>query len=714
MRVFAITCLLSLAVGYMITGDVLSQQKPRRAATEPAEERSQPRKAATYVGELERLGKGGQDILVLGVEARGFDRLSLPQKQLAYYLYRAAIAGNDTFTDQIHRYALEIKNLLEQIYLYSQGLPLPTRTAVHDYLKYVWINHGQYGSESHVKYVPNDLTFEMLKQAAAHASSRGAHFDLANGETLDQKLERLRPHIFDANFEPLQTNQKKGDDILATSFVNLYDPRITQEMFDKQVPEEWKARLNVRFDLENGKVIPRLHQIGGLYSKYLETISYWLKRALPLVESEEQKKGMEALLQYYQTGDEDKFREYSTHWLKSSTTIDYLNGFIEQYYDPRGVIGQYEANVSYISDSTLISRLAANADYFEKKMPWPDAYKRAHVIPPVANVVQVIVETGDSGPTSPVAYNLPNYEDIRRDVGSKNIILMNIEGAQSEKIKEQMIREFYLPKYQDVYRKYGDIGRQWEVYMHEVIGHGSGQADDRLKTDPRTLIGRAYSALEECRADLVALYHILDPKLVEIGAFKAEDQRKVAEAQYIGYLQGNMNRYRSLEDDIVREAHRKGRELVLQYLVEGGEEGNKDFGVKVVQVNKNYYVEIAELMKAHQGVAEILNRLQIIKSTGDAEDATRLFDRFGTRVNVAWRDNIKQRAASLKIPRENAFVFPQLVPVVQEGNIVDVRLENKEDLTTQQLRFSRWQFNTELWPEPVVKKVAVGGARHPR
>ncbi|MBI2821092.1 MAG: hypothetical protein HYX74_02605 [Acidobacteria bacterium] len=692
-------CILLFVLPCTAFGNAPSRRQPSGKQSPGPLATRQQRGEHAYVGELERLGKDGQDILVLGVAATGFDKLSLRQKELAYYLYRAAIAGNDIFTDQAHRAALEIKNLLEEIHLHSQGLPQRTRAAVHDYLKYLWINHGQYGSESHKKYLPNTLTFPMLQQAAAHAARQGARLEPAGGETLEQKLQRLRPHIFDADFEPLQTNQKKGDDVLATSFVNLYDPRITQEIFDRDVSEEWKERLNVRFDLQDGKVVPKLYRTGGLYSGYLETISHWLRLAVPLAESEEQKKGLEALLDYYQTGDESKFREYSTHWLQSDTTIDYLNGFIEQYYDPRGVIGQFEANVSYVSDSSLIARLAASADYFEKKMPWSDAYKRGHVTPPVANVVQVIVETGDSGPTSPVAYNLPNYEDIRRDSGSKNIILLNIEEAQSQEIKERTIQEFYLPKYQDLVRKYGDAGRRWEVYMHEVIGHGSGKPDDSLKADPRTVIGRAYSALEECRADLIALYHIFDPKLVEIGAFSAADQRRVAEADYIGYLQAHVNRYRALEDDIVREAHRQGRELVLRYLAGGGEEGKRDFGVKVVQVNGNYYVDVADLAKAHQGVAELLGRLQTIKSTGDAEAATRLFDRFGTRVNTPWRDNIKRRAARLKIPRETAFVFPQLVPVLQNNHIVDVKLETREDLTAQQLRFSRWKFNKELWPQ---------------
>lgn len=378
------------------------------------------------VGELERLGKAGQDFIVLGVDAPGFDRLSPTQKLLAYYLYRAAIAGHTLADQQDHRYALEIRTLLETIYLNSEGLEPRVKDAVLDYLKYVWINHGPYDHDSHVKTLPNYLTFEMLGQAAGYAQAHGARFELAQGETLEAKLERLRPTIFDPNFEPIMTNQKKGDDIIATSSVNLYDRRLTQKDIDSLAPE-WQQRLNVRFAFENGKTVPQVYRIGGLYGEDLDTISYFLKLALPYAESEEQRRGIQALIDYYATGDEEKFRDYSVDWLKSSTTIDYLNGFIESYMDPRGVIGQFEGNVSFVSDSTLINRLAENALYFEKKMPWPDVYKLDKINKPVANVVNVIVETGDSGPVSPAAYNLPNYNDLRRDHGSKNIILLNIE-----------------------------------------------------------------------------------------------------------------------------------------------------------------------------------------------------------------------------------------------------------------------------------------------
>jgi dipeptidyl-peptidase-3 len=647
------------------------------------------------VGELERLGKNGEDFLVLGVDAPGFDQLSQKQKTLIYYLYRAAIAGHTLFDQQNHRYALEIRNLLEEIHRRSEGLDAKTRDAVLDYLKYIWINHGPYNHDSHAKMPPNYLTPEMLQQAAEHAQTKGGKFELRDGETLQAKLERLRPTIFDPNFEPLRTNQRKGDDIIATSSVNLYEHGITQKMIEA-LPAEWQQRLNVRFGLEGGKVTPQVYKIGGLYGPDLETISHFLKLALPYAESEEQKLGLQSLVDFYATGDEEKFREYSVHWLKSNTIVDYLNGFIETYTDPRGVIGQFEGNVSFVSDSTLIDRLANNALYFEKKMPWPDEFKREKIEKPVANVVNMVLETGDSGPVSPSAYNLPNYADLRRDHGSKNIVMLNIMEARSEKIRLATIDEFYLPEYRDIVRKLGDRAVQWEVYMHEVIGHGSGKPSAKLKTDPAVVIGRAYSSLEECRADLVALYHVFDPKLVEIGAFTQSEQGDLARAMYLTYLQGQLNRYRMYPEDVVREAHQRGSELILEYLLQGGEKGGRDFGLKVIQKDGNYYVELQDLKKAHEGVGEILRTLQVIKATGNQTSATQIFDRFGSRVNSEWRKNVQMRAAKLKLPNKSVFVFPRLEPVLQGDQIKDVRLHVDEDLATQQMRFSRLRFNKQV------------------
>ncbi len=647
------------------------------------------------IGELERLGPGGAEAMVLGVDAPGFADLSPNQRLFAYYLYRAAVAGNAIAYKQCHRDAHQIKQLLEVAYLNSDGLNPDLLSAVHDYLKFVWIHHGQYNHYTHTKYVPERLTPVGLEEAIRHAADQGATLPLADGETLEQTLERLQPSIFDIEYEPIQTNQSEGEDIVAGSAVNYWDPGITSADLD-QLDTSVTDKPNIRFAKKGGQIVPELYKTDGVYSHELRSISHFLRLSLEFTESSEQKKSLEALIRHYETGEEEDFREHSVYWLKTNSEVDYLNGFIEVYLDPRGVIGQFEGNVSIRASGGLIDEMADHAGYFEQRMPWPDKYKRTEINRPVANVVNVLVETGDAGPVSPAAYNLPNYNDLRRDHGSKNVILHNIDTTWSEELLKKTVDEFYLPQYRDNLIEYGrTLVRPLEVYMHEIIGHGSGQPDVGLSGDPRTRLGRVYSALEECRADLVALWHIADPKLIEMGAFKLCDQRAVVETMYISFLQGWFSRFDRVPGLEVREAHNKGSHAILMYLVEGGGK-DRAYGVEIINENGNYFVRLGDLESVRNGIGDLLRQIQVIKSTGNQKAAEELFDRFGTRLNEDWKQNVMSRKQKLCTPKIKAFVFPRLVPRFENGEIVDVALHNDEDLTAQQLRFSRLENSTSL------------------
>jgi dipeptidyl-peptidase-3 len=533
----------------------------------------------------------------------------------------------------------------------------------------VWIHHGQYDHYSHTKFVPGTLSPDGLREACEHAISNGAQVPLSPEESLDSMLARLEPSIFDAGHEPVQTDQSEGVDIVAASAVNYFDPGVTTADIDS-LPPEWRNRLNVRYARGGGETVPEPYKVGGLYGEELQCVSHFLRLALPHAESDEQRRSIELLLDYYQDGDEETFREHCIHWLKSGSTIDYVNGFIEVYLDPRGMVGQFEANVSFQAGGGLIDALADHALYFEKRMPWPDEYKRTEADRPVATIVNVLVETGDAGPVSPAAYNLPNYSDIRRDHGSKNVILQNIENTWSRELLREMADEFFLPEYRaNVMRYARAVVRPVHVYMHEIIGHGSGITDPSLTEDPRASLGRVYSALEECRADLVALYHFSDDKLIELGAFGADERDVVVETAYITFLQGWFSRFDRIPGTEVREAHNKGHHAILSYLTGCG------FGVEVIEKGGDYFVCLTDAARAHEGVAELLSKIQVL--------------------DPAWKANVEERRRKLRTPKINAFVFPHLKPVVENGAVVDARILHDEDLTAQQLRFSRLEMSVD-------------------
>lgn len=641
------------------------------------------------MGELERLGPGGREALVIGVEAPGFEALSPREKCFAYLMYRAAIPGNAIAYRQSHRDADPIVRLLETLFLHSEGLDPAIRTALHDYLKLIWVHHGQYNHHTHTKFVPAGLTPETLGQALEHAVARGAKLSRAH-------LVALRASMFDAAYEPVQTFQSAGADIIANSAVNYYDHGITRAEIDA-LPDEWLHRVNVRFARgKDGKVVPEVYRIGGLFSAELETISHFVRLAIPHAENDEQRAALRSLLEYYATGDEKHFREHMIHWLKSDARVDYLNGFIESYLDPRGTIAQFEGNASFRAGGGLIEKIAEHASYFEGRMPWPDMYKRTDISRPVATIVNVLIETGDAGPVSPAAYNLPNYNDIRNQYGSKNVILNNIENTRAEALEQLVVNEFYLPEYRDaVLALTHSTIRPLHVYLHEIIGHGSGRPDPSLAADPRASLGRTYSALEEARADLVGLYTVGDPKMVEFGAYEAAMRPVIIETAYATYLQGWMSRMDRVEGHELREAHDRGHHAILMWLVRGGESG-RDYGIEVKRIEGDYFVRVRDIDRAHAGVTDLLSRLQVIKSTGDAAGAQHIFDEFGTKLDPEWKANITARRERLKLPKLKAFVFPHLTPVVRNNEIVDVNIAYDEDLTAQQLRFRRLEHSREL------------------
>ena len=695
-------------VAALAAGTTLFAQTPPPASA-PAESASS----------IEKLGPGGREMWLVPVEAPGFDQLKPTQRKLAYYLYRAALAGDEIAYLQNHPKALDIKNLLEGVWSKKDALDESTRGAVGDYLKLVWANHGNYSHTHATKFVPADLTYDQLKKSVQAATKKGAKFPFKGGAIVE--LAKLKPYIFDAAVDPIQVNQVPGQDPIATSANGLYDKGLTAKDIEA-LPAATQQQLNVRFAKKGRKAAAQVFKVGGVYGPQLDTVVYWLEKALPYVENQigkttmadgtvknrfeanpDQKEALEDLIAFFKTGDEATFKKHSIAWLKTRSTIDYLNGFYEVYKDPRSVIGAYEANVSYKSDSTVIDKLSQSAAYFETKMPWDAKWQRAQITPPVASIVNVLMETGDSGPMSPAAYNLPNYADIRKDHGSKNVVLLNVEGASLAATREASIKASYRSEDQDLIRKEGGLTRQWVVYMHEVIGHGSGQPDASLNgVDPSVKIGPTFSALEECRADCVALYQFPDPKLEEIGGVAAADHADAYKAMLLQYLTGQLMANGLVEGETIHEAHLRGRQLVLNYLLENQK------GVQVDTVDGHAFVEITDAAKAREGVGEVLNKLQTLKAMGDQAGAEAFFGQYGTKVNKAWHDDAKARLEAMNLPKEKAFVFPKLVPVMEDMNgrqiLKDVKVETGESFEDQMLRVETWGKSREMDPTAATKK----------
>jgi dipeptidyl-peptidase-3 len=615
----------------------------------------------------------------------GFDDLTPRERVLAFYLCRAAIAGRDIYYDQLGRSSLEIRDLLEEILTHPRGVDAAFRESLLAYLKLFWINNGNHNDRTKRKFVPG-FTFEELRAAALAAQTDGAEFRKAMRESLEHKLQRLRPALFDPSFEPLVTckSPPAGSDILACSSVNFYDGVTLADLdhFQETHP------LNARVVKRDGRVEEEIWRAGrgaiapGRYAPELRTVNGFLRKAAGFAEPE-QRGVLGRLGDFFATGDPADFRAYNIDWVRTEPRVDTINGFIETYKDPRSRKGAWQGMV-FVADperTRLQRALAAEAQYFEDRAPWDERFKRRGFTAPVAAAVRVLVAVGDSGPMPPLGVNLPNDEEVSEKHGNRSLILSNVIEASNRAQLEGVTDEFALPEDRALLIRHGAEAEQLMTALHEIVGHAAGKVDESLRGDPQSRLRENYAAIEEARAELVALHHIFDPRLREIGAISSPEVADAACRDYLVHDLSQLRRARQggqFEDDHMRATH-----LIVEWLRRNAG------GVEQVSRDGRTYLRLADLDALRRGVARLLAELQRIKGEGDARAARALMEQYGIRFDERLRDEVCARADRAGIVSYLAFVMPEITPVRDDsGEVIDARIATPSDFALQMLRFS--------------------------
>ena len=508
----------------------------------------------------------------------------------------------------------------------------------------------------------------------------------------------LTPIIFDPSVDAKKVNTAAGVDKVVTSAVNFYQGVSEQDVsdyyelvMDKNDPTPISYGLNSQLVKENGRIRERVWKVGGMYGQALIQVVYWLQKAIEVAETPEQRSALELLVKYYQSGDLADFDAYNIAWVKDTNSlIDVINGFIEVYNDPLGYRGSFESVVSIRDEeqTRIIGKLAANAQWFEDNSPIMDEHKKASVVGITGKAITVVSETGDSSPATPVGINLPNSNWIRADYGSKSVSLANITAAYDATESKELEEFAYSQEEIERSKAYSEPGGRLFTDMHEVIGHASGRINPTVGTPKETLKQYA-SAMEEARADLVALYYLMDPKLVEIGVMPGLD---VGRAEYDGYIRnGLMTQLRRIEPgNNLEEAHMRNRQEVAAWAYEHGREDNVI--EKVVRDGKTYFV-IHDYQRLRELFGQLLREHQRIKSEGDFSAAQHLIETYGTKVDPALNAEVLARYKPLNVAPYTGFINPRLLPVTKttaDGSeeIVDIKIEYPTDFVAQMLEYA--------------------------
>ena len=643
-----------------------------------------PAVSAQEGGERRYLLERIDDAAVVQLYADGFEALSLRDKTLIWHLSQAALAGRDIYYDQRYEHNLEMREVLEEILTHSGGVDGGTLAAIEKYTKLFWINTGPFNSLTARRFVM-ETTPAAFADAVRAAARAGAEFPLRDGEDLGQMAERMAPLFFDPGFEPIVTNKTPGpgEDMLLASANNLYKgvSMADLEAFEEEYP------LTSRLVKVDGRLVEEVYKIGGRYSDEISEIIRHLGAAVPYA-SEPMAKALRANIAYYRTGSPVDQRAYDIAWVgDQSSSVDTINGFTEVYMDARGAKGAWEALVFYVNPEKTgaIRTLAENAQWFEDRMPWDPRYRKAGVTGITANAIDVVVETGDSGPLTPIGINLPNDQTVREQYGSKSISLSNVNEAYELSRSGSYRQEFaWTEEEAERSGQWGSLAGEMTTNMHEVIGHASGQLAERLGGSAQPYLNEQYSALEEARADLIGLYFLADPKLVEIGVLPAEAQEDIVLAEYEGYTRNALLQLRRMrEGSQIEQDHMRNRQMIVHWLM-----ANTEAIDRRTRDGRTYYVMVdAEAFRA--GVATLLAEVQRIKSEGDYEAARTLFETHGIHFDPALRDEIVARVDAIGLPSYSGFVQPKLEPVRNDaGEIVDVEISYPRDLTAQMLEYS--------------------------
>jgi dipeptidyl-peptidase-3 len=670
--------LLFLAVGWPV--EICAGPHPQRPTGAESDEQRE------YL--LERV----DDVAVVQLYVDGFEQLPLPEKILIYHLSQAAIAGRDIFIDQKYKHSLAIRDLIEEVLTHEEGIDPETLAEVRHYAKLFWINNGPHNPITSQKNVLK-CPFKAFGDAVTQAEANGARLPKRKGETTAALLRRLGPILFDPDVDSYATNKSPGpgQDILRASANNLYEGVTLKDLegFRERFP--LNSKLVKRRD---GRLEELVWRAGfddvvppGIYAPQIQAIIGHLQAAIPYA-TPKTAWALGALIQYYRTGTPVDFRAYNVAWVADDDSpVDTINGFIEVYLDARGQKGAWEGIV-YFNDPKkmeMIRQFAEHAQWFEDHMPFDPRYRKPEVKGISAKAIQAVMETGDAGPVTPIGINLPNPGDIREEYGSKSVSLSNVIEAYDKSSSPAARREFCFDdaEFQRA-EKWKDLALDLEVNMHEVIGHGSGRVSDQLKVDPAVAIKEYYSALEEARADLVALWFMGDPQLVQLGLVAEPDRAEVARTAYEAYTRAALAQLRRVRTgDQLEEDHMRNCQMIVYWLMDN----TGAIEVKHRE-DKTYYV-VVDMAAWKSGVGRLLAEVQRIKSEGDRQAATALFDKYGIKFGPKLRDEVVARYEKLDRPSYTGFVMPKLTPVRGEnGSIKDVEISYPRDLEAQMLEWS--------------------------
>jgi len=633
------------------------------------------------------------DLKILRYQVPGFEALTPAQKELVYYLAEAALCGRDIVFDQNYKHNLTIRKTLDAIVEKYKGDRNDPRWAKFmTYVKRVWFSNGIHHHYSTDKFLPE---IEPAYFAELVKGAEGAAFPLAAGQSIDAFIAFLTPILFDPAVDAKKVSQDSSQDLVAKSAVNFYEgvtqaevEKYYEKIIDKKDPTPISYGLNTKVVKKNGKIVEEVAAIDKMYGPAIAQIVFWLEKAAGVAENEQQKKVIDALVKYYRTGDLNDFDEYNVAWVKDlQSRVDFVNGFIEVYNDPMGRKATWESLVNFkdLEATKRADIIQANAQWFEDNSPVDSRFKKKEVKGVAAKVITAAMLGGDCYPSTPIGINLPNANWIRVNHGSKSVTLENITYAYNASSLTSGFGPEFIASAEELERSktYAGLAGNIHTDLHEVLGHGSGQLLPGVSNEA---LKNYHSPVEEARADLFALYYMMDPKVIELGLLPNGD---AAKAEYDTNIRnGLLTQITRIQlGKNIEQAHMRSRAMVSHWVYEKGLPENVIS--RIEKDGKTYFV-VNDYQKLQGLYGQLLSEVQRITSEGDYEAAKNLVETYGVKIDQDLHKEVLARYAKLNLAPYAGFINPVYTPVMDaNGKIIDIKISLPEDYIAQMLEYGK-------------------------
>ena len=676
-----------------------------------------------------------------------FRDLPSEERVFIYLMSRAMIPFNRIHRDQNHCCSNEIIELFESLYHGRSSLDPALVADIETYLVYLWTNHGIYfrGEDCDTKRTP-------VKLGLTHLTPENL---IVAMEKL--KLSPLDERLFPVIFENGVDAEMVVPGCIEKSGNNYYGRGFTEEHY-LSFPADVRNSINAYFCLDDkGSPKVEYYSTSGKYAIELHVAVFWMEKALyhiqryPATFDGHFVKSLDLLIQFFESGKEELFKQHCIEWLQTRSHLDYTFGFIETYHDPKNTRGHAGGEVTI--KTMDMQRVNPVLLALEQRLPHPPEYMRPIDNKATLNVSlnKMAFASGDYGPTRLyAAYCLPNYEDIRSVHGSKQIIYKSSESLE-ELLNPDLIKQFRSTARQTFVDKY-DPNNQilddlWDlqVLLHETIGHASGKLHQHVFTEKTEFQGKTYevgdiidvtdtnlsellcsdqSSMEELRAEINALYisiaetdtlakeGLCKDWIEKIGKVEFQKQCVIQMALHM------FRRYRTQKDnmDDIRGSHARANAVITNYLLENG-------GIRIVDqiksINEKEFhfldIEIVDYEITFSRIKELVQLVQRIKSTGDGKGCRELFAKYTKypvsieQARVYRQYGIEKRLCLTGDVKIVARVYPNYKPILRSGQtrilpngveipcedeIVDVIEDTPQTIVEQNLEYAKKMLST--------------------